>query len=175
MRPLNTILAQDEVPPDTEPAGHAAIAAELDRLEIQVYARLGGIAEAASALATAARRQSLDFCAQRADLLRSDALSRGGRLHDALELQRSIGDAARDQGETRIEARTGCLLAATYYRLGLRSESQLAAGDGVKFLDEDCPAQWHVEHYMVLALVTCSRRCCGAPGSSARRPCSWPR
>ncbi|HEY5430294.1 MAG TPA: GGDEF domain-containing protein [Solirubrobacteraceae bacterium] len=154
MRPANTICQRDEAVPGAEPDGHAAIAAELDRLEIQTYVRLDGIADAAAALVARARRLGLDFGALRAELLRSDAMSRGGKLHDALELQRSIAQAARDRGEIRIEARAGCLLAATYYRLGLRSESQLAAGDGVELLDEDCPAQWHVEHYMVLALFT---------------------
>lgn len=131
-----------------------ALNAQLDRLEIQLYVRLAGVAEIASALAASARAQGLGFCEARAELLRSDALSRGGALHDAMALQQSIAHAARDRGDTAIEARAGCLLANTYYRLGLRSESQVAAGDSVRLLDESCPAQWHVEHYMVLALFT---------------------
>ena len=154
MRPSDAIFEPNPLSSVAELDGVAAITAELDRLEILTYARLDGIPEAAASLAASARRQAFEFGAQRAELLRSDALSRGGKLHDALHLQRSIALAASDRGETRIEARAGCLLAATYYRLGLRSESQLAAGDGVKLLDEDCPAQWHVEHYMVLALFT---------------------
>lgn len=135
MRPSDTIFEPNPLRSVAELDGVAAITAELDRLEIQTYARLDGIPEAAASLAASARRQAFEFGAQRAELLRSDAMSRGGRLHDALDLQRSIALAARDRGETRIEARAGCLLAATYYRLGLRSESQLAAGDGVKLLD----------------------------------------
>ena len=134
--------------------GQVAINARLERLEVQVYARLGGVADAAAELAATARRQGLLFCEARAELVRSDAMSRGGRLHDAMALQRSIVDGARDRGETAVQARAGCLLASTYYRLGLRSESQIAAADGVRLLGDSCPAQWHVEHYMVLALYT---------------------
>lgn len=132
----------------------AAINAELDRLEIQTYIRLPGIEEAAAALAAASRAQELGFCEQRAELVRSDVMSRDGRLQEALDLQRSIGLAAHERADRVIEARAGCMLASTYYRLGLRAESQAAAGDGVKLLDGAGRPQWQVEHYMVLALFT---------------------
>ena len=151
---MSSVDVSFEQPPEAEPTGPGSIAAELDRLEIQTYAGLGGIAEAAASLAAASRRQGLEHSALRAELVRSDAMSRGGQLHEAVELQRSIAQAGRDRSDTRIQARAGCLLAATYYRLGLRSESQAAAADGVALLDERCPEQWHVEHYMVLALFT---------------------
>ncbi|HWH95369.1 MAG TPA: diguanylate cyclase [Baekduia sp.] len=131
-----------------------ALELELRRLEIDIYVSLATVERSALRMAGAARREDRLTLAARAELLRSDALSRGGALDEALALQQAIAADARERGDAMIEARAGCMLASTYYRLGLLAQSQDAAQDGIRLLDARAPAHWHVEHYMVLALFT---------------------
>jgi two-component system cell cycle response regulator len=140
--------------PSLDEARAADADARLERLELAVYVSLDGVEAAALEIAARAAVLGHAFTVDRARLLRSDVLSRGGALVEALELQRSVADAAMLRGDDVIAARAGCLLASTYYRSGLPVESQEAAESGVRLLRAGCPALWPAEHYMVLALFT---------------------
>src|SRR3954470_1599996 len=131
-----------------------APAAELDRLEIQIYASLDGVDRRAGlARERAANRGDLSQVV-RADLLRTDVLSRGGRLAEALHRQTAIAQEAMARDDRAIAARAGCYLASTYWRIGQQGESVGAAEQAVAALPGSCPAHWPAEHYMVLALFT---------------------
>lgn len=133
----------------------AAVDDALDRLELAVYVALDGVADSARRIASA----SVDsprgwWTTARARLVDTDVLSRRGELLEALASQRHIAEEARERGASAIEARANCLLASTYWRLGLFGESVGAAELAVSLLGERCPAHWPAEHYMVLALFT---------------------
>jgi two-component system cell cycle response regulator len=132
--------------------GRTDRARELTGLEVGVYMSLEGIADRAGAIGEAARVDDDALGAARADLVRSDAIGRGGELDRALTLQQAIVFAAhRDRA---IRARAGFVLASTFFRLGMWAEAQDAVHDGVRLLDESCPPHWAAEHYMALALYT---------------------
>jgi diguanylate cyclase (GGDEF)-like protein len=125
---------------------------ELTALEVGVYMTLEGVAERAEALREQARADGDTLGAARAELVRSDAIGRGGELDRALGLQRSVAVAAHR--ERAVRARAGFVLASTFFRLGMWAEAQDAVHDGVRLLDDSCPAHWTAEHYMALALYT---------------------
>src|SRR4051794_8199413 len=139
-------------PPPVDPA---AVDDALDRLELAVYVALDGVADSARRIASAsADAQQGWWTTARARLVDTDVLSRRGELLEALASQRHIAEEARERGASAIEARANCLLASTYWRLGLFGESVGAAELAVSLLGERCPAHWPAEHYMVLALFT---------------------
>jgi diguanylate cyclase (GGDEF)-like protein len=127
-------------------------AGELTALEVGVYMALEGIADHAAEIAQAARDEDDTLGTARAELVRSDAIGRGGELERALELQQTIAVAAH--GDRAVRARAGFVLASTFFRLGMWAEAQDAVHDGVRLLDDDCPPHWGAEHYMALALYT---------------------
>ena len=63
-------------------------------------------------------------------------------------------ERARSEGQLTIEGRAQFYLASNWDRIGLRTQSLDAANEGVRLLDASCPAHWHVEHHMVLAMLT---------------------
>jgi two-component system cell cycle response regulator len=134
------------------PSVDLAAAVELDRLELAVYVTLRGAAATARRIGAAVG--DAWPIAARARLLLSDVLSRGGELAEALALQREVSAEANARRTGAIEARANCLMASTYSRLGLLDDSVAAAELGVALLDDDGPAHWPAEHYMVLALFT---------------------
>ena len=134
------------------PAVRGTRADELTALELRVYMSLDGLAARANEIAGAARADGDTLGAARAELVRSDAVGRSGKLEDALALQQSIAVAAH--GDRSVRARAGFVLASTFFRLGMWAEAQDAVHDGVRLLDDSCPPHWAAEHYMALALYT---------------------
>jgi diguanylate cyclase (GGDEF)-like protein len=127
--------------------GHA-----LTALEIGVYMSLEGIAERAAVIGEAAGADGDTLGAARAELVRSDAIGRGGELDRALTMQQELAVAARR--DRAVRARAGFVLASTFFRLGMWAEAQDAVHDCVRLLDDSCPPHWDAEHYMALALYT---------------------
>jgi diguanylate cyclase (GGDEF)-like protein len=127
-------------------------ARELTALEVGVYMSLDGIAERAGEIVRSARAEGDDLGAARAELVRSDAIGRGGELDRALTLQETIAVAAHR--DTTVRARAGFVLASTFFRLGMWAQAQDAVHDAVRLLDETSPPHWSAEHYMALALYT---------------------
>jgi diguanylate cyclase (GGDEF)-like protein len=134
------------------PEIRAERARELTELEVGVYMSLDGVAQRAAELVQSARAEGDDLGAARAELVRSDAIGRGGQLDRALKMQQTIAVAAHRNHAVR--ARAGFVLASTFFRLGMWAEAQDAVHDGVRLLDETCPPHWSAEHYMALALYT---------------------
>ena len=148
-------------PPVPTPAPVRA-AGELDRAlsaaEVAIYLSTPGVPELADELERRARAAGLVSRARRARLLMSDALSRRGALDRSLAIQLAVLSDGEGDGDRAVCARTQCLLASTYDRLGDIPKSQAAAEAGVQLLDPADPPNWHAEHMMVLALFTCHRR-----------------
>ena len=149
------MIAVDHSAADSDPRSPAARkrrAAELTSLEVGIYLTLDGVAERAWEIGEEARATDDPFGAARANLVRSDAIGRGGALEDALALQQAIAVAVRR--DHAVRARAGFVLASTFFRLGMSSEAQDAVHDGVRLLDRSCPLHWGAEHHMALALYT---------------------
>lgn len=129
-------------------------AEEATALEIAINVRLEGFLERAEQLRDRARAEGDPHTLARAELLIADRHGRVGDIDTAIELQREMLERVRAQRQATIECRTQFYLASNWDRIGLRTESLEAASDAVRLLDPSCPAHWHVEHHMVLAMLT---------------------
>jgi two-component system cell cycle response regulator len=136
------------------PVQQPSAAEQATALEIAINVRLEGLLERAERLRDRALAEDDPHTLARAELLIADRHGRVGDLDRAIELQRTMLERARTEGRPTIEGRTQFYLASNWDRIGLRTESLEAANDGVRLLDESCPAHWHVEHHMVLAMLT---------------------
>jgi two-component system cell cycle response regulator len=136
------------------PVQQPSAAEEATALEIAINVRLEGLLERAELLRERALAEGDAHTVARAELLIADRHGRVGDLDTAIELQRAMLERSQAEGEATIEGRTQFYLASNWDRLGLRTESLEAANDGVRLLDGTCPAHWHVEHHMVLAMLT---------------------
>jgi len=136
------------------PVQQPSAAEEATALEIAINVRLEGFLERAELLRDRASAEADPHTLARAELLIADRHGRVGDIDRAIELQRTMLERARSEGQATIEGRAQFYLASNWDRIGLRTESLEAANEGVRLLDESCPAHWHVEHHMVLAMLT---------------------
>jgi two-component system cell cycle response regulator len=146
---------------DTPIQQPSSAAEEATALEIAINVKLAGVRERAERLRERAWADDDAHTLARAELLIADTYGRVGNLETALERQREMLQQARAAGHATIEGRTQFYLASNWDRIGLRTESLEAANEGVRLLDPSCPAHWHVEHHMVLAMFTNYQRAGG--------------
>ncbi|HLI60015.1 MAG TPA: diguanylate cyclase [Solirubrobacteraceae bacterium] len=139
---------------DTHPEQASSAAEEATALEIAINIRLQGFLERAERLRDRARAEGDAHTLARAELLIAEHTGRRGDIDAAIERQRALLERARAGGRATIEGRAQFYLASNWERIGLRTESLEAASDGVRLLDPSCPPHWHVEHHMVLAMLT---------------------
>jgi two-component system cell cycle response regulator len=139
---------------DAHPEQTSSGAEEATALEIAINVRLRGFLERAERLRERARADDDAHTLARAELLIAEHRGRIGDIDAAVELQRAMLERARAGGRRTIEGRAQFYLASNWDRIGLRTESLDAANEGVRLLDSSCPAHWHVEHHMALAMLT---------------------
>ena len=136
------------------PVQQPSAAEEATSLEIAINVRLQGLLDRAEQLRERALAEQDAHTLARAELLIADHHGRVGDVDRAIEIQRAMLERARAEGPATIEGRAQYYLASNWDRIGLRTESLEAANEGVRLLDDTCPAHWHVEHHMVLAMLT---------------------
>jgi diguanylate cyclase (GGDEF)-like protein len=150
----------DSRPPALAPAGTreavaaARLAKELARLEIGIYARLDGVADAARLLGERARAAGARGVELRCRLLEADVLARSCDVRAAVEILRSVREAADAEGERLALARAHFVMANALDRIGARAQSLDEAEQAVQLLDDEAPLHLQVDHTMTLALLT---------------------
>lgn len=141
------------------PAGDGeAIAAEVARLEIDVYSNLEGLADKARLLAARAREQGDRSAELRCRLVEADVLARSHDVIAAVELIRTVQEVAGSEGNRVVLARCHAIMANALDRLGARVNSLDEAERAVQLLDDSSPLHLQLDHTMTLALLTSSFR-----------------
>src|SRR5579863_4565498 len=143
------------VDPGREPVRlEVSLDAELVRAEVDIYRTTAGIIERAADIEERARAHELVSRVRRAQLLRSDVLSRRGELEEALRIQIETLTEGELDADRMACARAHCLLAATYDRLAELGKALQSAEECVRLLAPGDPLNWRAEHMMTLALST---------------------
>lgn len=130
----------------------------VERLEIGLYASLDGLEEQARLLAERSRALGARATELRCRLVEADVLARSRDVPAAVELVRSVQDAAAAEGHRLVLARCHAIMATALDRLGARANSLDEAERALQLLDESSPLHLQLDHTMTLALLTSSFR-----------------